>query len=78
MHYGKPVLCSNAPSMPYILGDAPIYFSPLYESAIFNALGSLTNEKYIHYCEKSRIQYTIIHDRQEKDLRTIVNMIIGT
>lgn len=76
MHYGKPVLSSNATSMPGILGDAPIYFCPLYESAIFGALTELTDDNYSFYSEKSKECYQRVHDRQERDLEKLLDMIL--
>lgn len=76
MHYGKPVLSSNATSMPGILGDAPIYFCPLYESAIYGALMELTDDNYSFYSEKSKRCYQRVHDRQERDLNNLLDMIL--
>lgn len=76
MHYGKPVLCSNVTSMPGIYGDAPIYFSPMYESDIYSALNSLTEKNYSVFSEKSRTQYNIIKERQDTDLQLLLNMLV--
>lgn len=77
MHYGKPVLASNTTSIPEVLEEAPIYFSPLYETEIFNALTKLTEENYASYEEKANKQYKKVHMRQERDLETLINMILG-
>lgn len=77
MKYGKPVLSSNVCSMPEILGDAPIYFSPFYESAIFNALLSLNEHNYEFYSKKSICQYEKVRIRQQDDLETLVAKIIN-
>lgn len=77
MRYGKPVLSSNVCSMPEILGDAPIYFSPFYESAIFNALLSLNEQNYDYYSKKSLCQYEKVRSRQQDDLETLVAKIIN-
>lgn len=76
MRFGKPILTSNVCSMPEVLGDAPIYFSPIYESAIFNALMSLNDENYSEYSVRSYNRYKTIHVKQEQDLFDLVNMII--
>jgi len=76
MHYGKPVLCSNSTSMPSIYGDAPIYFCPFYESAIYNALLSLTDSNYLKYSKKAIDCYQQIHKRQEEDLKRLIEMIL--
>jgi glycosyltransferase involved in cell wall biosynthesis len=77
MKFGKPVLSSNVCSMPEVLGDAPIYFSPFYESAIFGALCHLTDRNYQDYSDKSRKQYTKVHERQEKDLDDLIHIILS-
>lgn len=77
MKYGKPVLSSNVCSMPEILGDAPIYFSPFYESAIFDALLSLNEQNYEYYSQKSICQYEKVRNRQQDDLETLLAKIIN-
>lgn len=76
MKYGKPVLSSNVCSMPEVLGDAPIYFSPIYESAIFNALLSLDDENYEYHSRKSLRQYEIVSKRQAEDLVSLVDQLL--
>lgn len=76
MHYGKPVLCSNVTSMPGIYGGAPIYFSPMYESSLFAALNTLTNSNYSDYSKKSKEQYERVRDKQEKDLKKLINILL--
>jgi glycosyltransferase involved in cell wall biosynthesis len=77
MKYGKPVLVSNVCSMPEVLDDAPIYFSPVYETAIFNALMTLNDENYSEFSKKSIQRYQFIHEKQERDLTDLMNMILG-
>lgn len=76
MKYGKPVLASNVCSIPEVLGDAPIYFSPFYESAIFNALIALNDYNYQEYSAKSYTRYQQVHSMQESDLSDLVDMIL--
>jgi len=78
MHYGKPVLCSNTSCLPEIFEDAPIYFTPFYEASIYQALEKLTDDNYDEYCRKSEMQYDKISSRQEKDLKTLIDMLINT
>ena len=77
MKCGKPVLSSNVCSMPEVLGDAPIYFSPIYESAIFGAFCQLTDDNYQYYSEKSKMQYLKVCEKQEQDLEELVNIILS-
>ena len=76
MRYGKPVLSSNTTSMPEILGDAPIYFSPIYKSAIFQAFLRLNDRNYSIYKGRSLKQYQAIKERQEKDLGKLIDIIL--
>ena len=59
------------------LRDAPVYFSPIYETAIFNALMVLNDDNYSEFAEKSLQRYQQIHEKQESDLTDLVNMILG-
>lgn len=78
MKYGKPVLASNVTSIPEVLGDAPIYFSPLYESDIYKALTILNEENYKYYSQKSSRRYDVISQRQKSDLIKLTNLILST
>lgn len=75
MHYGKPILSTNATSVPEILEDAPIYFSPLYESGIYQALLTLSDDNYDKYCELSKIQYQKIRNRQLDDATKLLSIL---
>ena len=77
MHYGKPVLCSYTTSMPRIYGDAPIYFSPIYESGIYEALSTLDDKNYEIYALKSRQQYEVISKRQQNDLKILIKKVLN-
>ena len=77
MHYGKPVLCSYCTSMPDIFEDAPIWFSPLYETGVFEALYKLTEENYDEYVHRSLSQYQKIQSRQKADLEKLIQQIIS-
>lgn len=75
MKYGKPILSSNTTSMPSILGDAPIYFSPLFETDIFKALNELTYENWNIYSKKSIERYSYLKTKQDKDLVTLIKIL---
>lgn len=77
MKYAKPVLSSNATSLPEVLGDAAIFFSPFYETGIFEALSKLTDDNYDTYCEKSYARYQQMREKQESDLQELVTLIIS-
>lgn len=78
MRYGKPVLCSNVSSLPEVLGNAPIYFSPFYNTDIFRAMMKLvqSDDEYAKRSELSLTQYKIVHERQERDLRKLLDLIL--
>ena len=76
MFYKKPVFASYTTSLPEILGDAPIYFSPLYATDIYKALHELTDSNYDYFSQKSESQYSMINRKSEKDLRELLNYIL--
>lgn len=76
MKYGKPVFASNVTSIPEVLGDAPIYFAPLYESGIYKALTILNEENYEFYSKKSLQRYAIISRKQRTDLTKLIDLIL--
>ena len=76
MKYGKPVLCSNTTSMPEILGDAPIFFSPIYETSIFDALLNYSMSDYEALSCRSRERYDYISQKQDSDLKELISMLV--
>ena len=78
MRYGKPILASNATSIPEVLQYAPIYFSPIYESAIFEAFMKLNDNNYEEYAKGSLRRISEIIEKQEEDLKVLINMILNT
>lgn len=76
MMYGKPILCSNVTSIPEIVGDASISFSPFYTSDIYRALCSLNELNYNEIAEKSKKRYDIISLKQQEDLQNLLNLIL--
>ena len=77
MKFGKPILASNTTSLPEILGDAAIFFSPLYPSSIYKALIELNDEKYHFFAEKSYERYSLIKKKSEHDLKTLLNYLLN-
>ena len=77
MKYGKPILASNTTSLPEILGNAPIYFSPLYATGIYKALLELTDTNYEVFSKKTCEQYAIIKKKTELDQKTLLNYILN-
>lgn len=77
MKYSKPILCSNVCSMPEILGRAPIYFSPIYETDIFKALVEFTEASYNELSKRCFKQYQEVSEKQIKDLDILVRSIMN-
>jgi len=71
MRFDKPVLSSNVCSMPEILEEAPIYFSPIYESSMYRALQKFTESDYSTLQKQVREQYKKISERQQTDLQQL-------
>lgn len=76
MKYGKPIVCSNVCSIPEILSDAPIYFSPFYQVDLFKALKRVEIE-YEQLSEKSLLRYQIINKKQSESLEKLSNTILN-
>ena len=75
MAAGKPVLCANVTSIPEIVGEAAVQFSPFYESDIFRALLTLNDANYQHIQRKSKDRFAHVNEKQETDLKTLVEML---
>ena len=76
MKYRKPVLSSNVCSLPEVLGDAPIYFSPFYVSDMVYAIKRL-EKSYSFYCDQSYNRFLKVSERQKEDLEKLVSFILG-
>lgn len=76
MKYGKPILCSNVCSMPEILSDAPVYFSPYYKVDLFKGLKKVVKD-YPLLSEKSLLRYPIIQKKQKESMELISNSILN-
>lgn len=76
MKYGKPILVSNVCSMPEILKDAPVYFSPFYKVDLMNALNKVITN-YDFYSMKSHLRYLEIKELQVKSLNKLVDMLLN-
>lgn len=77
MRYGRPCLVSNATSMPEVCGNGAIYFSPLYESAVYDALLRFVREDYSQLCQRAQVQSAAIATRQERDTRQLIEMLLA-
>ena len=77
MRYGKPVLASNIGPVREVLADAPLYFSPLYETDIYQALSLFAISDYNTLQKASTDRYKEISARQQSDLEALLHSILS-
>lgn len=78
MKFGRPVISSNVCSMPEILGDAPVYVSPFYETDIYRALRLISDEKTANVlASKSLERFVDVQKRQKEDLEKLLDLIFN-
>jgi len=76
MQYGIPVLASPHTSVTEVLGDAAIYFNPFSIEEIMNRILQITeNNCHDEYTKKSFNRYKIITEKQNSDLKHLVDYI---
>lgn len=75
MRHGTPCVASNVTSIPEILGDAGIYFSPFYPADMYRAIKSVLTERD---CRKEQMtrRFAEISQRQEDDLKKLIDEIL--
>lgn len=77
MKFGRPIISSNVCSMPEILGEAPIYVSPYYETDIYRAMRLMENQQIAkELSEKSLKRYEKVSRRQQEDLNRLIELIL--
>ena len=76
MKYDKPVLASATSSITEVCGDAPLYMCPYNDMEIEARLRSLLHSNLDELATRSRIRYRQIVERQEKDLVSLVDIIL--
>lgn len=74
MRYGTPTAASNVTSIPEILGDAAIYFSPFYPADMYKAIRQILDDPK---CIESQIRkrYVEVTNRQKDDLNRLTSEI---
>lgn len=77
MRYGKPVLASNIGPVREVLSDAPIYYSPLYETDIYRALIQFVSSDYNQLCQKAIERFKYVNARQQNDLKSLLQLIVS-
>lgn len=76
LEQGTLTIASNVTSIPEILGEAGIYFSPYYPSDIFKAIKTVITGNGIDK-EKMEKQFEKIRSRQQMDLDNLINSILN-
>lgn len=72
--YGTPTVASNVTSIPEILGDAGIYFSPFYPADLYRAVKTVLAGRD-SYARKARQRYEQIVLRQKENLSSLIKEI---
>lgn len=76
MRHGTPCVASNVTSIPEILGDAGIYFSPFYPADMYRAIKEVLNDRN---CRQKQIahRFAEVSQRQRDDLKKLVDEIFN-
>lgn len=74
MSYGIPVISSNVCSMPIILSQSALMFSPFYKNDLFMKLKVL-GENYNYYKEQAKSRYEAVTQKQQRDFNTLIKKI---
>lgn len=74
MSHGTPCVASNVTSIPEILGDAGIYFSPLYPADMYRAIKMVMDNRN---CRKEQIEHRFkeVLRHQQNDLKKLTDEI---
>ena len=72
--YGTPVIASNVTSIPEILGDAGVYFSPFYPADLYRAIKSVLQNRDLRK-EAIIKRYEDVCRRQQADLQELIKQI---
>ena len=75
LRLGRPVLCSNVCSMPEVMGAAPLYFSPFYETDIYRSLMAFDAADYDQLLLRARQRYEELEPRMEADLMQLLTRL---
>lgn len=76
MKYGTPTIASNVTSIPEILGNAGIYFSPIYPADLYRAIIKVLQERDF-LKEVLKMRYQEVYNRQKDNLKKVVDEILN-
>ena len=71
MKHGTPCVASNVTSIPEILGEAGIYFSPFYPADMYRAIKGVMDNRNCRYEQIAR-RFAEVSQRQQDDLKKLV------
>jgi glycosyltransferase involved in cell wall biosynthesis len=75
MKYGTPVVVSNVTSIPEVVGDAGIYFSPFYPADLYRAIVASLSET--PDTRKLLLRYEQVRDCQKKHLNLLIEELLS-
>lgn len=76
MRHGTPVLSSNTTSLPEIIADGGLFFSPFSARELANRMEELINGDAALYADKAKKRFNDIARRQENDLEELINILL--
>lgn len=78
MRYGVPVITSGIASIPEVCGEAALYFNPYSIQEIANRIIQIENPSLRdEYQKRSLARYSMILDKQKRDLKLLIEDIIS-
>ncbi|MCH5225011.1 MAG: glycosyltransferase [Muribaculaceae bacterium] len=77
MKYGVPVVCANVTSIPEVVGDGGLLFSPFYQSDLSEKIHILI-KSYNYYSDLSLKRFPLINKKQIDDFHKLIELIVNT
>ena len=77
LRHGTPTVASNVTSIPEILGEAGIYFSPFYPADLYRAINDVLQDRE-RYKKAILQRYAKVTQRQQSDLDKLVCEILSS
>lgn len=74
MRHGTPTVAANVTSIPEILGDAAIYFSPMYPADLYRAVNDLL-EHPEQKQEEMKKRLALLKEREDADMQSLLHEI---
>lgn len=76
MRYGTPVLSSGFSSIPEVIGESNLYFSPFYRSDLMKKLEYFIDNDIDIFRRQAFEQYKTISSKQREDLKCLIKLIV--